>query len=147
MKRFAGWENGWAGRGNFSGMALGLAWKFPAVIEEGVASIGAQPVLYASAEAHHSIDKSAGLLGLGRKALRRIGVNDQVQLDPDILEQTLERDLASGKKPFCVIATAGTTNTGAIDDLVALSEICQRFDLWLHVDGAYGGSAIFSDQH
>src|ERR1700733_6802324 len=132
---------------NFSGLALGLAWKFPGVIEEGIASIGAQPVLYASAEAHHSIDKSAGLLGLGRKALRRIGVNDQVQLDPDILEQTLERDLASGKKPFCVIATAGTTNTGAIDDLVALSEICQRFDLWLHVDGAYGGSAIFSDQH
>ena len=132
---------------NFSGMALGLAWKFPAVIEEGVAAIGAQPVLYASAEAHHSIDKSAGLLGMGRKALRRIAVNEQVQLNPGILEGTIARDLASGKKPFCVIATAGTTNTGAIDDLVALSAICRRFDLWLHVDGAYGGAAIFSDQH
>ncbi len=132
---------------NFSGLALGLAWKFPTVIEEGVASIGSQPVLYASAEAHHSVDKSAGLLGLGRKALRRIAVNDQVQLDPEILEQTIERDIASGKKPFCVIATAGTTNTGAIDDLVALSEICRRFDLWLHVDGAYGAAAILSDQH
>src|ERR1700722_1901999 len=132
---------------NFSGMALGLAWKFPAVIEEGVAAIGAQPVLYASAEAHHSIDKSAGLLGMGRKALRRIAVNEQVQLNPEILGETIARDLASGKKPFCVIATAGTTNTGAIDDLVALSAICRRFDLWLHVDGAYGGAAIFSDQH
>lgn len=132
---------------NFSGLALGLAWKFPTVIEDGVASIGAQPVLYASAEAHHSVDKSVGLLGLGRKALRRIAVNDQVQLNPEILEQTIERDIASGKKPFCVIATTGTTNTGAIDELVALSEICRRFDLWLHVDGAYGGSAIFSDQH
>jgi aromatic-L-amino-acid decarboxylase len=132
---------------NFSGLALALASRFPNVIEEGVASIGAQPVLYASDEAHHSIDKSAGLLGVGRKALRRIAVNENVQLDPQILEQAIETDLASGKKPFCVIATTGTTNTGAVDDLVAMAEICRRYNLWLHVDGAYGGSAIFSDQH
>ena len=132
---------------NFTGLALALAAKFPNAIEEGIASIGSQPVLYASDEAHHSIDKSAGLLGVGRKALRRIPVNENVQLDPRILEQTIDADLASGKKPFCVVATAGTTNTGAVDDLVALAEICRRYDLWLHVDGAYGGSAIFSDQH
>ncbi len=132
---------------NFSGLALALAWKFPNAIEEGVASIGAQPVLYASAEAHHSIDKSAGLLGLGRKALRRIAVNESMQVDPRILERTIDADLAAGKKPFCVVATAGTTNTGAIDDLAAMAEICRRYALWLHVDGAYGGSAIFSDQH
>jgi glutamate/tyrosine decarboxylase-like PLP-dependent enzyme len=132
---------------NFSGLALALASKFPNAIEEGVASIGAQPVLYASEEAHHSIDKSAGLLGVGRRALRRIAVNENVQLDPQILEQTIETDLASGKKPFCVIATTGTTNTGAVDDLVATAEICRRYDLWLHVDGAYGGSALFSNQH
>ena len=132
---------------NFSGLALALASKFQNAIEEGVASIAAQPVLYASAEAHHSIDKSAGLLGLGRKALRRIAVNENIQLDPRILQQTVEADLASAKKPFCVVATTGTTNTGAVDDLVALAEICRRYDLWLHVDGAYGGSIIFSDQH
>ena len=132
---------------NFSGLALALASKFPNAIEEGIASIGAQPVLYASDEAHHSLDKSAGLLGLGRKALRRIAVNGNVQLDPQILEQAIESDLPSGKKPFCVIATTGTTNTGAVDDLVAMAEICRRYDLWLHVDGAYGGAAIFSDQH
>jgi glutamate/tyrosine decarboxylase-like PLP-dependent enzyme len=132
---------------NFTGLALALAAKFPNAIEEGIASIGSQPVLYASDEAHHSIDKSAGLLGVGRKALRRIPVNENVQLDPRILEQTIDADLASGKNPFCVVATTGTTNTGAVDDLVALGEICQRYDLWLHVDGAYGGSAIFSDQH
>jgi glutamate/tyrosine decarboxylase-like PLP-dependent enzyme len=132
---------------NFSGLALALAAKFPHAIEEGLASIGAHPVLYASAEAHHSIDKSAGLLGVGRKALRRIAVNENIQLDPGILEQTIETDLDSGTTPFCVVATAGTTNTGALDDLVAIAEICRRFGLWLHVDGAYGGSAIFSDQH
>lgn len=132
---------------NFSGLALALAAKFPDAIEEGVASIGGQPVLYASNEAHHSIDKSAGLLGLGRKALRRIAVNEKVQLDPQVLAQTIEANLASGKKPFCVVATTGTTNTGAVDDLMAIAEICRRYDLWLHVDGAYGGAAIFSNQH
>ncbi|MGA8492986.1 MAG: pyridoxal-dependent decarboxylase [Terriglobales bacterium] len=132
---------------NFSGLALALAAKFPGAIEEGVAAIGAQPVLYASDEAHHSIDKSAGLLGVGRKALRRIVVNQKIQLDPQILQQTVEVDIASGKKPFCVVATTGTTNSGAVDDLTAIAEICRRHDLWLHVDGAYGGSAIFSDRH
>jgi aromatic-L-amino-acid decarboxylase len=132
---------------NFTGLALALTSKFPNAIEDGVASIGGHPVLYASDEAHHSIDKSAGLLGVGRKALRRIPVNDQVQLDPRILAQTIAADVASGKKPFCVVATAGTTNTGAVDDLAAIAEICARHDLWLHVDGAYGGSAIFSNQH
>src|SRR5579863_144819 len=132
---------------NFSGLALALAAKFPNSIEDGVASIGARPVLYASDEAHHSVDKSAGLLGLGRKALRRIEVNKNVQLDPQILERTIEADLASGNKPFCVVATTGTTNSGAVDDIAAIAKICRRYDLWLHVDGAYGGSAIFSDQH
>jgi glutamate/tyrosine decarboxylase-like PLP-dependent enzyme len=84
---------------------------------------------------------------VGRKALRRVAVNENLQLDPQILEQTIEADLASGKKPFCIVATTGTTNTGAVDDLVALAEICQRYGLWLHVDGAYGGAAIFSDRH
>jgi glutamate/tyrosine decarboxylase-like PLP-dependent enzyme len=156
--RWIGERVGWPGQfngtfttggneANFSGLALALAAKFPDAIEEGVASIGARPVLYASDEAHHSIDKSAGLLGLGRKALRRIAVNKNVQLDPQILERTIEADLASGNKPFCVVATTGTTNSGAVDDIAAIAKICRRYDLWLHVDGAYGGSAIFSDQH
>jgi glutamate/tyrosine decarboxylase-like PLP-dependent enzyme len=87
------------------------------------------------------------LLGLGRKALRRVPVNDDVQLDPARLDAQIREDKAAGLVPFCVIATAGTTNSGAIDDLVALGEICKRHGLWLHVDGAYGAAAIFSDRH
>jgi glutamate/tyrosine decarboxylase-like PLP-dependent enzyme len=132
---------------NFSGLALALAAKFPDSIEDGVACIGGQPVAYASAESHHSLDKSAGLLGIGRRALRRIAVNENLQLDPQALEQAIAEDRAARRKPFCVVATAGTTNSGTVDDLVALSEICRRHDLWLHVDGAYGASAIFSDRH
>jgi len=132
---------------NFSGLALALAFSFPESVEEGVASIGAQPVAYASAEAHHSLDKSAGLLGIGRKGLRRLAVNDAAQLDPLRLDEAITEDRAAGKKPFCVVATAGTTNSGTVDDLIAISDVCKRHNLWLHVDGAYGAVAIFSDQH
>jgi aromatic-L-amino-acid/L-tryptophan decarboxylase len=132
---------------NFSGLALALAQYFPSVVEDGVASIGAQPVVYASAEAHHSLDKSVGLLGLGRKALRRIACNDRIQLDLAALQHAIREDRSAGHKPFCIVATAGTTNSGAIDDIAALAGICEREELWLHLDGAYGASAVFSDTH
>jgi glutamate/tyrosine decarboxylase-like PLP-dependent enzyme len=132
---------------NFSGMTLALAAHFPQVVEEGVLAIGAQPVLYASAESHHSLDKSAGLLGIGRRALRRIAVDDQLRMDLTKLERAIAEDRAAGNKPFCVVATAGTTNSGIVDDLVAMADICERHKLWLHVDGAYGAAAIFSDRH
>lgn len=144
---FSGTFTSGGNEANFSGMALALASRFPDSIEEGVASIGGQPVAYASAESHHSLDKSAGLLGIGRKALRRIPVNALTQLDPQALEQAILQDQGAGRKPFCVVATAGTTNSGTVDDLVAISKICRRYDLWLHVDGAYGASAIMSNQH
>src|SRR6476661_465508 len=156
--RWIGERVGWAGEfngtltsggneANFSGLALALAAKFPDALEEGVASIGGQPVCYASAESHHSLDKSAGLLGIGRKALRRIAVNRAAQLDQQELGRAIAQDRSAGRKPFCVVATAGTTNSGAVDDLIAISDVCREQKLWLHVDGAYGGVAIFSNRH
>ena len=156
--RWVGERVGWPGEfngtfttggneANFSGMAMALAAKFPDAIEDGIASIAAKPVAYASAESHHSLDKSAGLLGIGRKALRRVTANDRAQMDPQALEAAIGADIALGHQPFCVVATAGTTNSGTVDDLEAISEICRRHQLWLHVDGAYGASAIFSDKH
>ncbi len=132
---------------NFSALALALAAYFPESVENGVASIGAQPIIYASSESHHSLDKSAGLLGLGRKALSRIPVDDRAMIDVDRLERTILEDRAAGKEPFCIVATAGTTNSGAVDDIVALAAIAKKHNLWLHVDGAYGAAAIFSDNH
>lgn len=130
---------------NFSALALALTAKFPACVEEGVRAIAAQPVAYASTEAHHSLDKSAGLLGLGRKALRRVPVDAELQLDVTELERAIAEDVAAGKVPFCVVATAGTTNSGAIDDMRAIASVCRRHGIWLHVDGAYGAAALFSD--
>ncbi|MGC2193752.1 MAG: pyridoxal-dependent decarboxylase [Terriglobales bacterium] len=132
---------------NFSGIALALAARFPDAIEDGVASIGGRPVLYASAESHHSLDKSAGLLGIGRNALRRIPVTDRLQMDPAELEQAVKRDRSAGSLPFCVVATAGTTNSGIVDDLAAIADVCRRHSLWLHVDGAFGAAVVFSDRH
>ncbi|HET8891085.1 MAG TPA: pyridoxal-dependent decarboxylase [Candidatus Angelobacter sp.] len=132
---------------NFSALAMALAMRFPQSVEDGLSAVQARPVLYTSDEAHHSLDKSAGLLGLGRKALRRIPVNSAAQVDTAQLEARITDDKAAGFAPFCVVATAGTTNSGAIDDLLKVAEICKRHELWLHVDGAYGAAAIFSDQH
>jgi len=63
------------------------------------------------------------------------------------LEEAIEDDRRTGRKPFCAVATAGTTNSGIVDDLVAIADVCRRHQLWLHVDGAYGASAVFSDKH
>jgi aromatic-L-amino-acid decarboxylase len=149
---------GWAGNfggtftsggneANFSGLALALAAKFPTAIDDGVATIQGQPVAYASAESHHSLDKSAGLLGIGRRALRRIALNENLQLDPAQLEHAIEDDLRAGRKPFCVVATAGTTSSGIVDDLPAIADVCSKHGLWLHVDGAFGAAAVFSNKH
>ncbi len=156
--RWVGERVGWPGKfdgtftsggneANFSGLALALCQKFPGVVEEGVASIGAQPVFYTSTEAHHSLDKSAGLLGLGRKALRRIPVTESIAMDNRLLEQAILADLDAGRRPFAVVATVGTTSSGAIDDLPAIAALCKKYNLWLHVDGAYGAAIIFSNQH
>src|SRR4051812_43635606 len=102
---------------NFSGLALAIAHHFPQSINDGIASIGAQPVIYASSEAHHSLDKSAGLLGLGRKNLIRIPVTESAQLDVHELDRAIRDDKLHDRKPFCVVATMGTTNSGAIDNL------------------------------
>ncbi len=154
MAERVGWRSDFGGtftsggnEANFSGLALALAAKFPHAMDEGVAAIGGQPVVYGSTESHHSLDKSAGLLGIGRKALRRIPVDDQLQMNPAQLEEAIEDDRRTGRKPFCAVATAGTTNSGIVDDLVAIADVCRRHQLWLHVDGAYGASAVFSDKH
>src|SRR5204863_8104827 len=81
---------------NLSALALALAGKFPESIDDGIAMIGTKPVAYASAESHHTLDKSAGLLGFGRKALRRVAVNVNAQLDPNKMEKPVAAQQATG---------------------------------------------------
>jgi glutamate/tyrosine decarboxylase-like PLP-dependent enzyme len=113
---------------------------------DGVASSPRRMVLYASREVHDSNQKAVELLGLGSDALRYIPVDDNYRINLEALASAIAEDRAAGHQPFCVIGCAGTVNTGAFDDLEALAEICDREQLWFHVDGAFGAWAALSPQ-
>jgi glutamate/tyrosine decarboxylase-like PLP-dependent enzyme len=115
------------------------------VRRQGVAQAGGAPVAYASTEIHSCNQKAIETLGLGSDGLCRIPVREDYRIDVGALERRIDEDRKAGKLPFCVIATAGTINTGAIDDLEAIADICARENLWFHVDGAIGAVAILAD--
>lgn len=96
---------------------------------------------YCSKETHTWIQKAADISGLGTDSVRWIGVDAELRIDLQALRAQIRQDLAAGDKPFLVIASAGTVSTGAVDPLPELASLCREFDLWLHVDGAYGGFA------
>ncbi|OGU76008.1 MAG: amino acid decarboxylase [Ignavibacteria bacterium RBG_16_34_14] len=97
--------------------------------------------LYASEQAHSSIDKSAITLGIGLDALRKIPTDNEFRMLPGELDKAIVEDKKNGWLPFCVVATVGTTSTTSIDPVDKIADICERENLWLHVDGAHGGSA------
>ncbi len=104
--------------------------------------IGAsKPRVYCSKETHTWIQKAADISGIGTDAVRWIGTDDQMQIDVEALRRQIAEDIDAGDKPFLVIGAAGTVSTGAIDPLAELAAACREFDLWFHVDGAYGGVA------
>jgi glutamate/tyrosine decarboxylase-like PLP-dependent enzyme len=103
-------------------------------------------VAYASADAHRSVIKAFDLLGLGTDALRLVPVDGDCRLQVNRMAQMVTADRAHGYRPFAVIATAGSANTGAIDDLDRVTEFCRENDLWLHVDGAFGGLAVLTPE-
>ena len=95
--------------------------------------------LYASEQVHSSIDKSAITLGLGIDGLRKIPVDKEFKMIPSELEKAIEEDRTNGWLPFCVVATIGTTSTTSIDPVDKIAAICERENLWLHVDSAHAG--------
>jgi len=97
--------------------------------------------VYASTEAHSSVEKAVKLSGIGLEQFRRIAVDDEYAMRADLLAQAIQRDLGNGYRPACVVATAGTTSSTAIDPLSAVAEICDGRNVWLHVDAAYAGAA------
>lgn len=117
--------------------------------EQGMAGRADLPPLaiYTSTQAHSSIDKAAIALGIGRRWTRHIETDAEFRLRPDLLEQAISHDLASGVKPLAVVATVGTTSSTSIDPVEAIADICQRYGLWLHVDAAYGGAAALVPSH
>ncbi len=97
--------------------------------------------VYASDQTHSSIEKGVKIAGYGRDNLRLIPTDDAYAMIPDKLEEAITEDRKNGLKPACVVATIGTTSSTAVDPLAALGPICRRYDVWLHVDAAFAGSA------
>src|SRR6266568_2056976 len=101
--------------------------------------------IYASRETHFSVAKAAALLGIGRNNVCHVAVDERFKIRVDDLVAKITADLEEGYVPFCVVANAGTVNTGAVDPLAEIREIADRFQLWMHVDGSYGAFAVLAE--
>lgn len=110
------------------------------VIHAGLTA-GPELTMYVSEQGHSCLDQCIRLMGLGSRQLRRIPVDSEFRIRLDRLEAMVKEDLNAAKRPICVIGNAGTTNTGAVDRLDALADIAARYEMWFHVDGAYGAFA------
>jgi glutamate/tyrosine decarboxylase-like PLP-dependent enzyme len=128
---------------NLNGLTVARYWAAKRdgwnIREEGLQSKRPAMIYYTSAEAHSSVQRCVEQLGIGASNLRRIDTDDEFRMRSDALRESIENDLAAGLRPACVVAASGSTNVGAIDPLSDIADMCEEFDLWLHVDGAYGG--------
>jgi len=131
---------------NATGIKIALAEKFPASKGEGLFGLPRRPVLYASAEAHFSIEKSANILGLGTSALRKVPVASDARMDVAALRRMIAEDRAAGLAPFCVVGIAGVTSNGVVERLDAIADVAAESGLWFHVDAAYGAGGLMSER-
>jgi glutamate/tyrosine decarboxylase-like PLP-dependent enzyme len=130
---------------NFAGIAVALRASTDVDLNQhGVGALPGKPRIYVSSMTHMSIGKAASMLGVGKDAIVTLPVNDVFQMDVAALSSQINADRAAGFHPVCVVATAGDVNTGAIDPLDAIADVCAAAHLWLHVDGSYGALAARS---
>ncbi|MHA1967372.1 MAG: pyridoxal phosphate-dependent decarboxylase family protein, partial [Candidatus Hodarchaeales archaeon] len=129
---------------NYTAVLTALTNKFPIFTLSGINGLKTQPTFYVSSESHHSVVRAACMSGLGSTAVRSVPVNDLLQMDLEILVKLIKEDEFEGRTPFMIVATAGTTNAGVVDPISSIAEIAAtQKNLWLHVDAAWGGAAIF----
>jgi len=104
-------------------------------------------ILYASEHAHSSIDRGALAAGIGLENIRHVPSDEEFRMRPDALASMVAEDLTASRKPFCVVATAGTTSTTSVDSIAQIGAIARQYGLWFHVDAAYAGSAALLEEH
>ena len=130
---------------NFAGLATALRASTDIDLNQrGVAALSGRARIYTSEMTHMSMPKAASMLGLGKDAIVRIPVDADLRMNAGALRQQIQSDRAAGFHPVCAVATAGDVNTGAIDPLDAIADVCEHSQLWLHVDGSYGALAAQS---
>jgi aromatic-L-amino-acid decarboxylase len=140
---------GWDGRSQGMLTSGGSMANFSAMVAARHAKLGedfTDGVYYVSEQAHASVTKAATLAGFSRRNVRLVPTDDELRMDPDALRRAVEQDLAAGHRPFLVVPSAGTTNTGAVDPLDAVADVAQEHGLWMHVDAAYGGFFILTER-
>jgi aromatic-L-amino-acid/L-tryptophan decarboxylase len=129
---------------NVVGLCVARNAAWPDVRRRGLSAAPAEARVYTSSEAHVSVRKALELIGLGSEALHCVPVGSDFRVDVGALRRAIAADRAAGRSPFCVVGTAGTVNTGAVDDLLGLAEVAAEERLWFHVDGAFGALAALS---
>ncbi len=147
--RFVGWGDETSGMilpggtfANLQGLLLARQAHFPSWLKEGPTSLTGQPTIYQSDVTHFCNDRAGLVMGIGQQGIVRIPSRGRGSIDVGALERQILQDRDSGHLPFAVIANGGTTGTGAVDNINAIADVCQRHDLWLHVDACYGGGAL-----
>ena len=143
IKEILGYDAGAAGLFVSGGSMANMAALATARQAKSTDRLGTMRV-YCSEETHHSIDKAAALLGIGRDNVRKVLVDERFKIRIDDLVAKISEDREAGYLPFCVVANAGTVGTGAFDPLAEVAEVALRFNLWFHVDAAYGGFAALA---
>jgi glutamate/tyrosine decarboxylase-like PLP-dependent enzyme len=129
---------------NFVGLAAATVAAHPDVAKRGVRALPSDPVVYASELVHMSIPKAAAMAGLGRDVVRRIPIDADRRMDPAALARAIDEDRRAGRLPICVVANAGDVNTGVVDPIDRLADVCREHRVWLHADAAYGGFAVLA---
>ncbi|MDP2995920.1 MAG: aminotransferase class I/II-fold pyridoxal phosphate-dependent enzyme [Bryobacterales bacterium] len=141
LRQFCGLPEGAAGLFVSGGSMANLT----ALVVARAAKLADRPegaTIYCSDQVHSSVERGLRVLGFARGQVRKLASDENFRLSVDALARQIAADRAAGLRPFCVVANAGTTNTGAVDPLGELADLCRRQDLWLHADGAYGAAAV-----
>ena len=152
LKQMTGFDGDGAGllmsggsMANFAALSTALRAGTEADLNrQGVYALPSRPRVYASAMTHMSIPKAAAMLGIGKDAVVRVPVDAEFRMEPAALRRQIAADRSAGCHPVCVVATAGDVNTGAIDPLDDIADVCSDAGVWLHVDGSYGAFAARS---
>jgi aromatic-L-amino-acid/L-tryptophan decarboxylase len=133
---------------NFTGLSVARSVMTDHQVRHtGLKAMNKQMVIYCSTETHSCVTKGIEILGIGRDFIRIIPVDDQYEINTNLLELSINQDLSNGLFPFCIVANVGTVNTGAIDDLEKIRSLCDQYNLWMHVDGAFGTMAKLAQTH
>ncbi len=145
--QFAGLVTHGGSLANLTALLAARNVTLPDCWQAGLANLPSPPVLVVHADAHYSVGRSAGVLGLGTSQVLRVGLDNRRRMDPHQLDDTLRQCRQANRPIVAVVACSCSTPIGAFDPLTDIADVCQRHDVWLHVDAAHGGSACLSPTH